>query len=50
MTAFNSYIVISHARKLARQYGTAKAARYLAVNGIELEVAVNLLRYARKAG
>lgn len=43
MSAFESMIVIKHALKLKYKYGTKKAAEYLALNNVNIEVALFLV-------
>lgn len=42
MSCFESMVVIKHARHLLRKYGVLRAAKYLAVNGVHISVALAL--------
>lgn len=43
MSAFESLIVISHAKHLLSKYGSLRAAKYLALNGVCISVALELV-------
>lgn len=42
MSSFESMVVINHARKMLRMYGSKRAASYLAKNGVCITVALAL--------
>lgn len=42
MSSFESMVVIKHAKKLLRKYGVSRAAKYLALNGVDISVALAL--------
>lgn len=43
LTAFQSFIVISHAKMLLHKYGSSVAAKYLAKNDVCVTVARSLI-------
>lgn len=52
MSSFESMVIISHARKMLRMYGTKRAASYLAKNGVCITVALALCtnKYGNASG
>ena len=42
MSAFESMVVIKHARHLKSKYGNLRAAKYLCLNGVDISIALAL--------
>jgi hypothetical protein len=43
MSSLHWLVVVRHAEKLQAKYGTMRAAKYLAANGVAVQVAIMLL-------